>query len=407
MSNEHAYDMAGDRRTDTAMPRTGVAGRSIPSTGGGQQPDRARMRSQIQAQMMGRARKARPQAGVQRPAMPVGETVTEGPISESPHPAEATNPHDGSQSVTALPSHATASGPLEPRQVATQGTKPVTTKAAANAAMRRKMASQMKARPASKPVTVARVATAEEPVAGDFRTSPAGADAYGRDQMAHDVRSALSSHSGMTPNEPLPSHPTDYRFSSTVTPDAPTIRHDGRDDYAVRVARPEQERPGHERRQEWAWEQRPARRDQREMATPYQEAEPYQARRPRTAEMAGPWEEQSADEMVAATDFGGEQVFDKSQLALIEQKSEPLSSRIVGNLLTFSMTLSMVLSPFALLYVLKQDLMEAILDAPFYVIAPIASIYVIAMVFLGMRVAAIFGCGPWYALTARPLEMDM
>lgn len=97
---------------------------------------------------------------------------------------------------------------------------------------------------------------------------------------------------------------------------------------------------------------------------------------------------------------------DEKQRALMEQRSESFASRAIGNLLTFSMTLSMVLTPFAFLYVLKPELMEKILDAPFQIIAPIALIYVIAMIFLGIRLAALFGCGPWYELTSKPIEAE-
>ena len=120
---------------------------------------------------------------------------------------------------------------------------------------------------------------------------------------------------------------------------------------------------------------------------------------------------QSAQDMPAASE--GEvpiqqqmNRLDDKQRALLEQRSESLASRTIGNMLTFSMTLSMVLTPFALLYVLKPDCMGMLLDAPFQVIAPVALIYVIAMIFLGIRLAALFGCGPWYELTAKPIEME-
>lgn len=87
-----------------------------------------------------------------------------------------------------------------------------------------------------------------------------------------------------------------------------------------------------------------------------------------------------------------------------EIQQESLASRILGNTLTFSMTLSMVLTPFAFLYVLQPDLMNRILELPFPIIAPIALVYILTMLFLGMRLAAIFGCGPWYRVMARSSE---
>ena len=90
-----------------------------------------------------------------------------------------------------------------------------------------------------------------------------------------------------------------------------------------------------------------------------------------------------------------------------EPEKESLVSRIVGNLLTFSMTLSMVLTPFAFLYVLQPDLMNRVLELPFPIIAPIAIVYILVMLFLGMRLAAIFGCGPWYrAMRKSPQSQD-
>lgn len=120
-----------------------------------------------------------------------------------------------------------------------------------------------------------------------------------------------------------------------------------------------------------------------------------------------PWDgrPQSMEPSDDGHENGGREL-DANQVALLEQRSEPLVSRIIGNMLTFSMILSMVLTPFAFLYVMQPELMGKLLDSPFQIIAPIALIYVLAMMFLGMRLAALFGCGPWYAMTAKPIEVD-
>lgn len=81
-------------------------------------------------------------------------------------------------------------------------------------------------------------------------------------------------------------------------------------------------------------------------------------------------------------------------------EESPLS-KVIGHLLTFSMTLSMILTPFAVLYSMLPNLMNDILSLPFLLLAPICLVYIVTMFVLGLRVAALFGCGPWYRLLTQ------
>lgn len=113
---------------------------------------------------------------------------------------------------------------------------------------------------------------------------------------------------------------------------------------------------------------------------------------------------ESTQGIADAAGTGTQRKLDAAQIALLEQQSESLPSRIIGSLLTLSMVLSMILTPFAFFYTLQPELVNSILELPFQLIAPISLIYITIMTIAGIRIAAIFGCGPWYKLTARPID---
>lgn len=403
MSNEHAKDKETARRMRQQLARASGIRQVIPMTGETRSPDKARMQQQLQAQMRNRT-KARAKVA----PSPTDATLGQG----TPAEASYRQYRDGSESVTAgmrgeeapvvaqgqrttgeefaqtppamsggethastdgypsgdigAPSHATVAPgthvPTASSPMVAQGGSP---------AMRRQVAPQATGRrpvpgrpPAKRPASGGRMAQGE------------GIATYGDVAFSADLLGNGHGHEAYAGHEE-PSAPMSGQVGEQRAMGQPRGRQP-----MGRPARPHGEEAFH-----------PSHR----------QASPTRMPAPKPASQEQEPQGVSAQPRQDMAPQGRQ--YDDRQLALMEQRAESLPSRIIGNLLTFSLTLSMVLTPFAFLYVIKPALMGAVLDAPFQILAPIALVYVLVMVFLGMRLAAVFGCGPWYALTARPIEL--
>ena len=83
-----------------------------------------------------------------------------------------------------------------------------------------------------------------------------------------------------------------------------------------------------------------------------------------------------------------------------EGEGDGAATDLMGRVLTVSVLMSATLTPFALLYAFFPSRVLAVLSLPFPLMLAVVVAYVVITVVIGLRIAWVFGCGPWGMLTA-------